>query len=260
MRRLPKAAVLAATAVLAAAAPDLAAVPLSRLDLPWWRARFEAKQAELRAARTVDLLWLGDSITQDFELSGPQPWRDFRPVWQHFYAGRHAINLGFKGDATSHLLWRIEHGELDGLHPKAAIILIGANNFGKLHWAAAPTLAGIDAIIAELHRRLPAMQILLLGVLPSIRSPWVDENTAALNHALAARYAAPGGGVTFRDLSALFVAQGHVDPGAFLDPRLSPPDPPLHPTAQTQARMAAAIEPVLSQMLDDRPRPPMAPD
>jgi lysophospholipase L1-like esterase len=242
--------------LLGAASPHLAATPLSRMDLPWWRARFEAKQAELRAG-PVDLLWLGDSITQDFEKDGPEAWRNFRPVWAHFYGGRHAVDLGFNGDATCHLLWRMEHGELDGVHPRAAIILIGANNFGKLHWPAEPTLAGIVAIVDELHRRLPATRILLLGVLPSIRNAWVDQNTAALNHALAARYGAPGSGVIFRDLSALFLRNGRVDADAFLDRRLTPPDPPLHPSAQTQARIAAAIEPVVSSMLGDRPRPPM---
>jgi lysophospholipase L1-like esterase len=220
--------------------------------MPWWRQRFDAKQAELHAGQ-VDLLWLGDSITQDFEHDGPQPWNRFKPVWDRFYAGRHAINLGFKGDATSHLLWRIENGETDGIHPRLAIILIGANNFGHLHWPAAPTLQGIETIISTLQHRLPDMKILLLGVLPSIRSAWVDDNTASLNHALAARYGA-GGGVVYRDLTYLFLKNGKVDPDCFLDPHLTPPDPPLHPTAQTQARMAAAIEPVVSRLLGDRNR------
>jgi hypothetical protein len=47
---------------------------------------------------------------------------------------------------------------------------------------------------------------------------------------------------------------GQIDPAAFLDPKLTPPDPPLHPTAQSQQRMATAIEPVVSQMLGDQPR------
>ncbi len=239
-----------------AAALPPAAIPYSRMDLPWWRDRFEAKQAELRAqAGPVDLLWLGDSITQDFEQAGPEPWRNFAPVWAHFYGGRHAVNLGFKGDATAHLLWRIEHGETDGISPRLAIVLVGANNFGHLHWPAAPTLQGIETIISVLHQRQPRMKILLLGVLPSIRSAWVDENTRALNHALAVRY---GGGadplVTFADLTPLFLKDGRVDPGAFLDPRLRPPDPPLHPTAQIQARMAEAIEPIVSRILGDRAR------
>ena len=54
-------------------------------------------------------LWLGDSITQDFEHAGPEPWRNFQPVWQRFYAATGTpINLGFNGDATAHLLWRID--------------------------------------------------------------------------------------------------------------------------------------------------------
>ena len=80
--------------------------------------------------------------------AGPEPWRDFAPVWQRFHGDRHAVDLGFKGDATSHLPWRIEHGEADGISPRAAVVLIGANNFGHLHRSAADTLLGIDAIVA----------------------------------------------------------------------------------------------------------------
>src|SRR6476620_5666279 len=61
----------------------LAATPISRLDTHWWRALFEAKQQELRTHH-VDLIFLGDSITQDYELSGPPEWHDFAPVWRRF--------------------------------------------------------------------------------------------------------------------------------------------------------------------------------
>jgi lysophospholipase L1-like esterase len=217
------------------------------MDLPWWRARFEAKQAELHAS-PPDLLWLGDSITQQFETAGPEPWRNFKPIWDRFYAPRHAINLGFKGDATAHLLWRMENGELDGLHPHLAIILIGANNFGHLHWPAQPTLLGIEAIVATLHQRLPHTHVLLLGVLPSIRSAWVDQNTAELNAALAHRYAG-GAEATFMDLTPLFLDHGRVDPSRFIDPHLTPPDPPLHPDAATQLRIAETIEPTVRRLM-----------
>jgi lysophospholipase L1-like esterase len=250
------AALLAASpALFAAPAHDtarLASVPLSRMDLPWWRARFALKAAELRQ-EPVELVFYGDSITQNFEQDGPEPWRAFRPVWEHFYGGRHAINLGFKGDTTSHLLWRIENGEASGIHPKAAIVLIGANNFGRLHWPAMETEAGIEKIIGQLRARLPSTHILLLGVLPSIRSAWVDSNTVELNRALAQRYRG-GSEATFIDVSGLFMKNGQVDAGDFIDPHLTPPDPPLHPTAQMQARIAAAIEPTLSAWLGDRPR------
>ena len=100
---------LLASLGLVAAGPvrvPLAATPLSRADAKWWAERHAAKLREVRAGR-VDLLWIGDSITQDWERASAQEAQNFAPVWQRFYGGRHAVNLGFKGDATAHLLWRL---------------------------------------------------------------------------------------------------------------------------------------------------------
>jgi lysophospholipase L1-like esterase len=259
MRRLALAAGLlafgAAPAIAAristGIATSIATRPISRMDTPWWHARFLAKQAELKRG-PAELLWLGDSITQNWETDGPQDWRRFLPVWTHYYGDRHAIDLGFKGDSTCHLLWRIENGELDGIAPKAAIILIGANNFGHIHTDADQTYAGIVTVVDAVHRRLPNTRILLLGVLPSIRSAWVTQNTARLNERLASQIRAGRPYVTYRDVGGLFLTDGHVDANRFLDPDLQPPDPPLHPTAQSQARIAAAIEPDVAAMLGDQ--------
>ena len=228
----------------------VAATPISRLDTPWWKARFLAKQRELTRG-PVDLLWLGDSITQDWELDGPEEWRDFAPSWQHFYGDRHAVNLGFKGDNTSHLLWRMQNGELDGIQPKAAVVLIGANNMGRVHWNAEQTVAGIEAVVAELRRRLPATKVLLLAVLPSIRSKYVTRTTAEVNRTLAGRFSSSDP-LTYMDVGSLFMRSGEVDRAQFLDDHLTPPDPPLHPTAQAQRQIAEAIEPTLAAMMGDR--------
>ena len=249
-------ALLAALAVfpLAAAAPErppvvLAATPIARLDLPWWRARLARKAEELRQT-PVDLVFYGDSITEDFERTGPEPWRNFAPVWRRYYGTRHAVNLGFKGDTTANLLWRVMHGEANGIAPKVAVVLIGANNLGRLHWSAEDTLVGIAADITALRQRLPKTRILLLGILPSARSAWADETTRAVNRGLAERYrAAPM--VTFLDISAIFMKNGALDRTLFLDPLLTPPEPPLHPNAEGQAKMAAAIEPALARLLGE---------
>ncbi len=211
--------------------------------------RGEGGRAAARARS--NLIWLGDSITQDWELEGPPEWRNFAPVWEEFYGDRHAVNLGFKGDNTAHLLWRMENGELEGIQPKAAVVLIGANNMGRVHWNAEQTVAGIEAVVALLQRRLPATRILLIGVLPSVRSKYVTRTTNQINRALAERFP-PGSPVVFTDLGALFMRDGQVDRTQFLDDQLTPPDPPLHPTAQAQRRMAEAIEPTLAAMLGDR--------
>ena len=230
---------------------NIAVLPISRTTEPWWRQRFDEKQNELHR-QPVDLLWFGDSITQDWERDGPQSWLRFAPIWRRFYGDRHAVNLGFKGDSTCHLLWRLRHGELDGIAPRAAIVLIGANNFGHIHTDAAETEAGIEAVLDEIHHRTPQTHILLLAVLPSIRSPWVTDNTERLDTALTRDVGGDRPYVTFRDVGNLVMRNGRVDPDAFIDPHLVPPDPPLHPTAQVQAAIAAAIEPDVAHMLGDR--------
>jgi lysophospholipase L1-like esterase len=227
----------------------LAAVPISRMDLHWWRIRFDAKEAELRA-RPPALVFYGDSITQDWERRGPPSWVDFAPIWQRFYGDRRAINLGFTGDTTASLLWRIQHGEASGIDPKVAVILIGANNLGRLHWSASDTVLGIDTIVRQLRARLPHTRILLLGILPSGRSTWAAETTAAVNRELASQFAHTED-VTFLDIGHVFVRDGKLDPDLYLDPRETPPRAPLHPTAQGQALMAAAMEPTLAGLMGD---------
>jgi lysophospholipase L1-like esterase len=252
-RALLLAAGLAAGLLLGGAALPPAAEPIARLDLSWWKARHAVKLAEAKRG-PVDLVLLGDSITQDYERDGPEPFRDFRAVWQRFYGDRRVLNLGFSGDATSHLLWRILHGEIDGISPKGVVILIGANNLGRLHWSAPDTVQGIEAVVAATHRKLPGTRILLLGVLPSDRGAWTLATGAEINARLAEEYGAGKVAyVTFRDLSSLFMRGGAVDTSLYLDPKLTPPAPALHPSPEGQARMAAAIEPVVSAMLGDRP-------
>jgi lysophospholipase L1-like esterase len=250
-RRTAVAGALALASFPARAAP-LAAVPIDRLQTKWWRERHEAKLREKQAG-PVDLVFLGDSIIENFEKSGAPGLADFRPVWQRFYGDRHALNLGFKGDATSHLLWRLTHGEIDGIAPKAAVLLIGANNLGRAHWPTADNITGIAAIVATVRQKLPRTNILLLGILPSIRSAWASQTTAEMNAALAARYATgrvPM--VTYINAGHVLERAGHADPALFYDSNLSPPEPALHPTPDGMARLAAAIEPALAAMLGDR--------
>jgi lysophospholipase L1-like esterase len=259
MTRLPRRVFLLALVPLTATASlarpvqralPAAATPIARLDLPWWRKRHEAVLQRIRRG-PAKLIFLGDSITENWERSGPPEWMDFAPSWRRFYGDRNAVNMGFKGDTTASLLWRIQNGEVDGISPKAAVILIGANNLGRVHWSAPDTVAGIAAIIAELHRRLPQTKLLLLSVLPSERSAWVTQTTAEINASLAARYGGASD-VAYIDVTPVFLQEGRLNRALFYDPLLTPPEPPLHPSAQGQERMAAAIEPTLARLFGDR--------
>jgi lysophospholipase L1-like esterase len=218
------------------------------MGLPGWRARFLAKQAEFRSG-PCNLLWLGDSIVAQFEQGNANPRLNYRPIWERLYAPRQARNFGFAGDNTAHLLWRVQNTDFSAIQPRLAILLIGANNFGACRYDAQATATGIDAILANLRDRLPQTQVLLLSVLPSIRSAWVDDNTGKLNAILAARYAR-GGNVTFADIGPSVMTNGAVDPDCFNDPERTPPMPALHPTAIAQARFAEMIEPIVERLMN----------
>ena len=83
--------------------------------------------AQVKANPNIGLLLLGDSITQNYEKA-KTPDENFQPTWQRFYAPRAALNAGFSGDRTEHVLWRLDHGEIDGIRPRAVVLLIGTNN------------------------------------------------------------------------------------------------------------------------------------
>ena len=105
----------------------------------------------------AELLFLGDSITQGWEGSG-------KGVWSEEYESKKAVNLGIGGDRTQHVLWRLENGEIDGVKPKAAVVMIGTNNLGAN--TNEEIIAGITAIVKKLNDKLPKTKVLLLGIFP----------------------------------------------------------------------------------------------
>ena len=110
----------------------------------------------------VELLFLGDSITQGWEGNGQE-------VWKKRYEPRKAMNAGSGGDRTQHVLWRLDHGNVDKLSPKLAVLMIGTNNFGDD--SAEDIAAGIGAVVQKLRSKLPTTKVLLLGVFPRGERP-----------------------------------------------------------------------------------------
>jgi lysophospholipase L1-like esterase len=252
-----------ATAGVYASAPDVAVdpsptagvVPKDRLNLAWWRERHEAILRDAPGHADSELLWIGDSITNNFEKS-KLPDENFFPTWKEFYVPRKALNLGFSGDTTGNVLWRLRHGEVDNLHPRAVVLLIGTNNTGVRKQTAPQTEVGINAVVAELERRLPASQILLLGLLPSAISPEKSATDAEVNRHLALIYG-ENPRVTWLDVGSVFVHDGLLNTAIFYDPRLPGHPGALHPDTIGQRRMAEAIEPTLAHLMNEAPAIPL---
>ena len=127
------------------------AVPENR-EIP----RYQAINARARQGN-VDLIFLGDSITQAWETIGIDE-------WIKRYEPRHAMNAGCSADRTQHMLWRLDHGNIENLTPKLVVLLIGTNNLG--HNPPAAISRGIKAIVEKLRTKLPSTKILIMGVFP----------------------------------------------------------------------------------------------
>lgn len=226
--------------------------PQSRLHEAWWRERLAAKRAEVQARRDqIRLVFLGDSITQNWELDGPAPWARFASVWRAYYSGRGALNLGYSGDTTQNLLWRVRDGELDGLAPRVATLLIGINDM-LLEGRDGPIVAeSVINIVEELRFRLPETHLVLLSILPSAICGWIGRETARANALLRARE----WGTSFvhhLDVGSALMTRGRPDLGFFCDRQAAVPVPILlHPSAEGQARLAAAVEPLLASLLGE---------
>ncbi|QDU19940.1 platelet-activating factor acetylhydrolase IB subunit [Urbifossiella limnaea] len=137
-------------------APNPATKAVSKPD-KGWQGRHESFVK--RAAKgDVDVLFLGDSITQGWEGGGKAAWKEtFEPM--------KAANFGIGGDRTEHVLWRITEGkELEGINPKVAVLMIGTNNSGSN--SPDQIAEGVTAIVKELRKQRPETKVLLLGVFP----------------------------------------------------------------------------------------------
>ena len=120
--------------------------------------RFEEINA---AAKTEPYrgIFLGDSLTERFET-----W-DAPQLWREHMAARRVLNAGVSGDRTEHLLWRLDHGNLDGPPPQGMVLLIGTNDLGHGR-SVEDTAEGIRANLLRLREKAPGARILLLGLWP----------------------------------------------------------------------------------------------
>jgi lysophospholipase L1-like esterase len=230
--------------------PNSPTIPSDKLQTPKWAERHQLILDEIKRSNP-ELVFLGDSITQNWEKKGDTPETDYQRVWQRYYGERHAINLGVSGDTTGNVLWRIQNGELDGISPKVVVLLIGTNNTGRTRfWPADQTTEGIRLIIESIHQKLPTTKVLVLGILPKDSAPEKIATDAAVNGNLKKMYS-QSPFVTYFDAGSVLMKDGHVDDSLFADPKAIPPRSSLHPTAIGQEKVAAAIEPVLSKMLGE---------
>jgi lysophospholipase L1-like esterase len=196
-----------------------------------WMQMHEKFLAEAKKGN-IDLLFLGDSITQGWGNN---------VVWKRFYGPRHAANFGIGGDRTEHVLWRLQHGEVDGIHPRVVVLMIGTNNCHAN--TSVEIFSGIKAIVEELRKRLPDSKILLLGVFPRGQKPnGLREKLDDVNEQISRLD--DGKSVVYLNIGKAFLnADDTISPDVMPDY--------LHLTGKGYRLWADAMEPTLWKLLNE---------
>jgi len=217
--------------------PHPAVVPVDR-KAPWWQKRHQLKKQGIKANQDLELLFVGDSITHGFEGKG-------KKVWDQYYKPRKAFNIGYSGDRTEHVLWRFDHGELEGIQPKLAVIMIGTNNTGHRKDPPEMIAAGIQKILQKLKGKCPKTKILLLGIFPRSAKP--GNRMRKINfqaNQLISKFANEKKGIFFLNINKKFLDKDGVLPKSVM------PDL-LHPGEAGYQMWAEAIEPKVKELMGE---------
>lgn len=189
------------------------------------------KQSRLLGDK-IRLIFEGDSITHNWSSRG-------KDVWKERYEPLGAFNFGVGGDKTENILWRIQRGQLDGLHPKLVVLTIGTNNLnGKK--TPEQVAEGIAAIIKKYQEHCPGVVILLQGVFPRGHDP-ADPLRSEIKdlNALISRFA-DGNKVLYIDFGEKF-----LEPDGSISPQMM--HDYLHPESKGYQIWADSIAPIIGK-------------
>jgi lysophospholipase L1-like esterase len=223
-----------------AAAPPVkenhAVVPQCRID-EWWFARQAEIIGEMKG--DVELIMVGDSITHGFDGIGSN-------VWQKYFVPRKAVNMGFGGDRTQHVLWRLDHLPKPKKSPKGAVLLIGTNNICWGSDTPKQAAEGVQAIVKKLNDLYPETEVLVLCVFPRRRKPdhphrkQIVELNAYLPDLLKG----------MKNVKLLDIGPKFLDENGVLPKEMMPDT--THPSEKGYEVWAKAIDPELKRILGEK--------
>jgi lysophospholipase L1-like esterase len=225
--------------------PVQTALPRSKPWVPGW-CRWDWRSAWVgmhdgfvantkQNADRITAVFYGDSITMGWGSEAKE-------LFAERYGKRGAVNYGIGGDSTRQLLWRISHGEVDGLKPKVVVLKIGTNNlYDDANAGSDEEIAqGIAKVVELLRAKLPETKILLLGMLPR-ENEWFCGRVSRIN-AITAKLD-DGKVVRYLDMGAKFAsAPGNLHSELYNNDR-------LHLAAKGYAMWADTMQPLFDELM-----------
>jgi lysophospholipase L1-like esterase len=207
----------------------------------------------------IDVYFVGDSITRRWGTSDPQ-YKEFLANWRKNFFGWNAANFGWGGDTVQNVLWRLENGELDDVHPKVIVLMAGTNNVGNNRPAdkedakVEEVVAGMKAMLEVMRSKAPAATIVLMAITPRNDGPGSRKTVATIDR-INGRIAQLADGKSVRYLninSRLADKEGRLFESVTVDG--------LHLSEKGYQIWADALKPVLSELLGPPARTDHSPE
>jgi len=210
----------------------------------WWLGRHNQKLEEIKGSKkNTQIVFLGNSITNNLDRPG------YHEVWEKYFGKYNPLYLGYSGDRTENVLWRIEHGEIDGIHPKLLVLLIGTNNTDCANYPTTNTgeevAEGIIKICREVQKRLPETKILILKIFPFGKNAINKRRTDNDEASRIASKIADNKTIFYADLNNAFLY-----PDGTIDTSIMPDF--LHPSVAGTWVWAKNLSPVVEKIIETK--------
>ncbi|MBZ5855602.1 SGNH/GDSL hydrolase family protein [Flavihumibacter profundi] len=170
---------------------------------------------------------IGNSITHYWAGLPTAPIARGVNSWSKYFGLGESTNMGFGWDRIENVLWRVYHGELEGISPKNIVLMIGTNNIG--YNSDREIAEGLKFLVNAIRVRQPKAKLLVMGILPRRES---EKRVAGLNALIAKNFSSTP--VKFADAGKLFIKKGgQIDESLFSDG--------LHPNEKGYEKLGAFI-------------------
>jgi lysophospholipase L1-like esterase len=189
----------------------------------------------------IDIYFQGDSITRRW---GATDYPKLLAHWRKNFRGWNAANFAWGGDTTHNILWRMRHGELDGVSPRVIVLQAGANNLPGSGPAGdakvEDVVEGIQAILAEFQGRFTNVTIILTAMFPRTQNLELAPDINRINERI--KTLTDGQRIRFLNLNdKLADSTGRLLPGMSSDG--------LHLEEPAYEIWARALRPILEEIL-----------
>jgi lysophospholipase L1-like esterase len=206
-----------------------------------------AHEQLLAKARTghIDVYFEGDSIARRW---GATDYPNLLANWNQNFFGWNVADFGWGADRAQNILWRLDHGELDGVNPKVVVLLAGTNNVGgeaipaeSVDARVADLTRGLEAVLRVIQAKAPGAVVVVTGILPRNDNmsamPVIDKVNGNLSKL------ADGKSIRYLNINDML----STPDGKLLDGMMNADH--LHPTIQGYQVWADALKPILTELL-----------